>query len=72
MTFFHLESWVTDEFLDHFNKFCPKLSFSHEFSGKNITFLHLDVKILDRQIVTDPHIKATYKQQSLYYTSLPF
>ena len=57
------------EFLDNFNKIHPNLRFTHEYSRKNLTFLDLNVKILDRKIDTDLHIKATDKYQYLHYTS---
>ena len=55
-------------FLDNFNKIHPNLRFTHEYSRKNITFLDLDVKIIDRKIFTDLHIKATDRHQYLHYT----
>ena len=62
-----------EDFLDNFNKFHPNLSFAHEYSRKNVTFLDLDVKIADRKIVTDLHIKATDRHMYLHYTSsLPY
>ena len=55
-------------YLDNFNKFHPNLRFTLEYSRKNVTFLDLDVKILDRKIVTNLHIKATDRHQYLHYT----
>ena len=46
-------------FLHNFGKFHPNLRFTHECSRKHVIFLDLDVKILDRMIATDLHIKAT-------------
>ena len=48
--------------LDNFNKFHPNLRFTHEYSRKHVTFLDLDVKIIDCKIFTDLHIKATDRQ----------
>ena len=56
-------------FLDNFNKFHPNLRFNHEHSRKHVTFLDLDVKIIDHKILTDLHIKATDRNQYLHYTS---
>ena len=56
-------------FLDNFNKFHPNLRFTHQYSRKNVTFLDLDVKIIDRKIFTDLHTKATDRHQYLHYTS---
>ena len=61
-----------ERFLDNFNKFHPNLRFTHKYSRKNVTFLDLDIKILDRKIVTDLHIKATDGHQYLHYTSQPY
>ena len=36
---------------------------------KNVTFLDLDLKTIDRKIFTDLHIKATDRHQYLHYTS---
>ena len=36
---------------------------------KMLHFIYLDVKILDRKIVTNLHIKATDRHQYLHYTS---
>ena len=35
---------------------------------KNVTFLDLDLKTIDRKIFTDLHIKATDRHQYLHYT----
>ena len=48
-----------EEVYDNFNKFHPNFRFSNEYSRKKYKFFDLDVKILDRKIVTDLHIKAT-------------
>ena len=56
-------------FLDNFTKFHLNLRFTHAYSGKSVTFLDLDVKIIDLKIFTDVHIKATDRHQYLYYTS---
>ena len=49
------------------------MEFIHEYSGENVTFLDLDIKILDQKIVTDLHIKATDRYQYLHYTfSYPY
>ena len=56
-------------FLDYFTKFHPNLRFTHEYSRKNVTFLDLDVKIVDRKIFTDLHIKAADRHQYLHYRS---
>ena len=56
-------------FLDYFTKFHPNLRFTHEYSRKNVTFLDLDVKIVDGKIFTDLHIKDTDRNQYLHYTS---
>ena len=56
-------------FLDNFNKFHPNLMFTHEYSRKHVTFLDLDVKIIDCKIFIDLHIKATDRHQYLHYTS---
>ena len=58
-----------EQFLVDFNKFYPFLKFTHESSRKNITFLDVDVKFLNGQIITDLHIKATGRHQYLHYTS---
>ena len=62
-----------EEFLDNIDKFHPNLSFTHEYSGKDLgkglTFLGLNVKILDHKILTYVHIKATDRRQYLHYTS---
>ena len=50
-------------FLDNFNKFHANLRLTHEYSRKNVTFLDLDVKTIDRKIFTDLHIKVTVRQQ---------
>ena len=68
MTFFHGQEKL-EGFLDNFTKSHPNLRFTHAYSGKSATFLDLDVKIIDRQIFTDLHIKATDRHQYLYYTS---
>ena len=56
-------------FLDNFNKFHANLGLTHEYSRKNVTFLDLDVKIIDCKIFTDLHIKATDRHQYLHYGS---
>ena len=58
-----------EEVYDNFNKFHPNFRFSNEYSRKKYKFFDLDVKILDRKIVTDLHIKATDWHQNLHYTS---
>ena len=58
-----------ERFFHNFNKFHRNRRFTHECIRKNVTFLDLDVKILDRKIVTDLYIKATDRHQYLYYTS---
>ena len=58
-----------EQFLINFNKSHPSLKFTHESSRKNVTFLVVDVKFLDRQIIIDLHIKATDRFQYLNYTS---
>ena len=55
-------------FLDNFNKFHPNLRFTHEYSRKHVTFLDLDVKIIDQKIFSNLHIKATDRHQYLHYT----
>ena len=45
--------------IDNFNKFRPNLRFTHECSRKHITFLDLDMKIIDRKIFTVLLVKAT-------------
>ena len=57
MTFFHGQEKL-EGFLDNFTKSHPNLRFTHAYSGKSATFLDLDVKIIDRKIFTDLHIKA--------------
>ena len=74
MTFFFI--WThgqekLEEFLNKFNKFHPNVRFTHEYSRKNVSFLYLDVKIMDRKIFTDLHIKATHRHQYLHYTLSP-
>ena len=58
-----------EQLLVGFNKFHPSLKFTHESSRKNVTFLDVDVKFLNGQIITNLHIKATNRHQYLYYTS---
>ena len=48
-----------EQFLDDFNKFHPSLKFTHGSSRKNATFLDVDVKLLNEQIITDLHIEAS-------------
>ena len=55
-----------EQFLVDFNKFHPSLKFTHESSGKNVTFLDVDIKFLNGQIITDLHIKATDRRQYLH------
>ena len=57
------------QFLVDFNKFHRSLKFTHESSRKNVTFLDVDVKFLNGQIITDLHIKGTDRHQYLHYTS---
>ena len=45
-------------FLNNLKKFHPNLKFAQEYSRKNDTFLDLDVKILDRIIITDLFIQC--------------
>ena len=35
-----------EEFLDNFNEFYPNLTFAHEYSRNNVTFIDLDVKMI--------------------------
>ena len=58
-----------EQFLVDFNKFHPSLKFMHESREKNVTFLDVDVKYLNGQIIADLHIEATDRHQYLYYTS---
>ena len=51
-----------------FNKFHASLKFLHKSSRKNVTFLDVDVKFLNGQIITDLHIKSTDRHQYLHYT----
>ena len=53
MIFIHLDSWPreTEGFNDNFNKFHPNFRFIHEYSRKHVTFLDLDVKILDDTLI---------------------
>ena len=41
------------KFLDDFNRFHPNLKFTHEFSEKSVTFLHLNVNLSNGSITTD-------------------
>ena len=58
-----------EQFLVDFNKFHPSLKFTQESSSKNVTFLDVDVKFLNGQIIIDLHMKATVCHQYLHYTS---
>ena len=65
-----LFTWILGEkkllnFLEKLNKFQPNIKFTHESSKENTSFLDLNVKISDRQLETDLHIKPTDRQQYL-------
>ena len=44
-------------FLEKLNKFQPNIKFTHESSKEKISFLDLNVKISEGQLVTDVYIK---------------
>lgn len=74
MTFFiwtHHEDKL-EEFPDNFNKVHPNLSFTHEYSEKNVTFLDLDLNIVDRKIATNLHFKATEKHTTISISILHY
>ena len=56
--------WTQLEKFLHFDKFHPNLKFTYESSRKNVTFLDVDIKLLNGQISTDLHIKVLYYLQS--------
>ena len=55
------------QFLVDFNKFHLTLKFTHESSRKNVNFLHVDVKFLNGQIITNLQNKALDKHQYFHY-----
>ena len=74
MTFFFIWTHGQDkleQLLVDLNKFYPSLKSTHVSSKKNVTFLDVDVKFLNGQIIIDLHIKATDRHQYLHYTSSP-
>ena len=50
------------------HKFHPNIKFSHEVNKESIRFLDLNVRLSDRKISTDLHVKRTYRHQFIYYT----
>ena len=58
-----------EHFLVDFNKFHPSIKFTYESSRKNVSFLDVDVKFLNGEIIIDLHIKASDRHQYLDYTS---
>ena len=44
--------------------------FTHKSSEQNVTLLDLEVKPLNDQLITDLHVKPTYRHQYLHFTSL--
>ena len=55
-------------FLEKLNQFHPNIQFTHESSTKSISFLDLCVKLSQRKLETDLHIKPTDRHQYLYYS----
>ena len=52
-------------FLQKLNKFHPNIKFTHESSKENISFLDLNVKLLEGKLETDLHIKPMDSHQYL-------
>ena len=51
------------------NNFTPDLSFTHEANKNYIPFLDLKVKLIDRKLEIDLHMKRTDRHQYLHYLS---
>ena len=57
------------EFVEWMNTLNPSLSFTYEWSNKEITFLDTRLVIQDRRLETDRFVKATNPQLFLHYSS---
>ena len=57
-----------EQFLVNFNKVHPTRKFTHGASRKNVTFLDVDVKLLNGQIIPDLHINTyeSYRSTSVF------
>ena len=56
-------------FLEDLDKFYPNLKFTSDSSEENIAFLDFKVKLKQRKIETDLHVKSTDRYQYLHYNS---
>ena len=66
--------WTHDEdklktFLEDLNLLRPIIKFTHESITEIIPFLDLRVKLSQRNLETDLHIKPTDRHQYLHYSS---
>ena len=55
-------------FLDHLNKYHPKINFIHESNKEYMNFLDLTVGLLDNKVSIDLYIKPTDRHQYLHYS----
>lgn len=58
-----------EKFLEDLDECDENLKFIHESSKENISFLDLDVKLMDGKLTTDSQIKPTDKHQYLHFSS---
>ena len=58
-----------EEFLNRFNNFHPKLTFTHEKSKSSVNYLDVSVSTVDRKLKTDLFCKPTDCHSFLHFNS---
>ena len=57
------------EFMRELNPFDTNIKFTYEYSGKRVSFLDLQVDIVEGKLITSLFVKSTDRHQYLHYSS---